>query len=99
VPALFIGVSDNSDLVRTTALIYLQVPEPKEQAAVLHRKYAVMLDQEKRRYENRVASFFFEPASRERHCLGLWLLPSFESTTGHPHGGVDPWAARMATHA
>ena len=49
VPKLFIEVSDNSDLVRTTALIYLQVPEPQERATILHRKYAVMLDEEKRR--------------------------------------------------
>ena len=46
-----------------------------------------------------MASFFFEPASLGPHYLGLSLLPSFESTIGHPRGGVDPWARRMAPHA
>jgi hypothetical protein len=58
-----------------------------------------MLDEEKRRYENRIASFFSEPASLEPRYLGLWLIPSFESTIGHPHGGVDSRARWMAPHA
>ncbi len=64
VPKLFIDASDNSDLARTTARLYLQAPEPKEQATILHGNYAGMLDEEKRSYENRIASFFLSNLAR-----------------------------------
>jgi hypothetical protein len=58
VPKLFIEASDNPDLAKTTARLFLESPEPKQQVTIVRGNYAGMLDEEKRDYENRLASFF-----------------------------------------
>src|SRR4029077_20095929 len=57
-PQLFIEASDSPDLARITRRLFVAAPEPKEEATVLRGNYAGMLDEEKRNYENRIASFF-----------------------------------------
>jgi pimeloyl-ACP methyl ester carboxylesterase len=64
VPKLFIEASDSPDLANTTRRLFLAAPEPKEQITLLHGKYAGMLDEEKRSYENRIASFFLSNLPR-----------------------------------
>jgi len=64
VPKLFIEASDNPDLAKTTARLFLSAPEPKEQVTIVRGNYAGMLDEEKRTYENRVASFFLSNLPR-----------------------------------
>jgi pimeloyl-ACP methyl ester carboxylesterase len=64
VPKLFIEASDNPDLAKTTARLFVSAPEPKEQVAIVRGNYAGMLDEEKRTYENRVASFFLSNLPR-----------------------------------
>jgi hypothetical protein len=64
VPKLFIEASDNPDLGKTTSRLFVAAPEPKEQATILHGNYAGMLDEEKRSYENRIASFFLSNLPR-----------------------------------
>jgi len=64
VPKLFIEAGDNPDLAKTTATIFLKAPEPKEQATILRGNYAGMLDEEKRSYEDRIASFFLSNLPR-----------------------------------
>jgi pimeloyl-ACP methyl ester carboxylesterase len=64
VPKLFIEASDNPDLANITGRLFLAAPEPKEQATLLRGNYAGMLDEEKRSYENRIASFFFSNLPR-----------------------------------
>ena len=58
VPKLFIEAADAPELAKITARLYLESPEPKEEAMLARGKYAGMLDEEKRNYENRIASFF-----------------------------------------
>ena len=64
VPKLFIEASDKPDLAKTTARLFLSAPEPKEQVTIVRGNYAGMLDEEKRTYENRVASFFLSNLPR-----------------------------------
>jgi hypothetical protein len=64
VPKLFIEASDSPDLARMTGQLFLEAPEPKEQATLLRGNYAGMLDEEKRSYENRIASFFLSNLPR-----------------------------------
>jgi len=64
VPKLFIEASDNPDLAKTTGRLFVEAPEPKEQATILRGNYAGMLDEEKRSYENRIASFFLSNLPR-----------------------------------
>ncbi len=64
VPKLFIQASDNPDLAKTTARLFLSAPEPKEQVTIVRGNYAGMLDEEKRTYENRIASFFLSNMPR-----------------------------------
>lgn len=64
VPKLFIEASDNPDLAKITLRLFLAAPEPKEQATLVHGNYAGMLDEEKRSYENRIASFFLSNLPR-----------------------------------
>jgi uncharacterized protein len=64
VPKLFIEASDNPDLAKTTSRLFVEAPEPKEQATILRGNYAGMLDEEKRSYENRIASFFLSNLPR-----------------------------------
>jgi pimeloyl-ACP methyl ester carboxylesterase len=64
VPKLFIQASDNPDLAKTTAQLFVLSPEPKEQVTIVRGNYAGMLDEEKRTYENRIASFFLSNLPR-----------------------------------
>jgi hypothetical protein len=64
VPKLFIEASDNPDLAKITSLLYLAAPDPKEEATLVRGNYAGMLDEEKRTYENRIASFFLSNLPR-----------------------------------
>jgi pimeloyl-ACP methyl ester carboxylesterase len=64
VPKLFIEASDNPDLAKTTARLFISAPEPKEQVSIVRGNYAGMLDEEKRTYENRIASFFLSNLPR-----------------------------------
>jgi pimeloyl-ACP methyl ester carboxylesterase len=64
VPKLFIEASDNPDLAKITLRLFLAAPEPKELATLVHGNYAGMLDEEKRSYENRIASFFLSNLPR-----------------------------------
>lgn len=64
VPKLFIEASDNPDLAKTTARLFISAPEPKEQVTIVRGNYAGMLDEEKRMYENRIASFFLSNLPR-----------------------------------
>lgn len=58
VPKLFIEAADAPELARITARLYFESPEPKQEEMLARGKYAGMLDDEKRSYENRIASFF-----------------------------------------
>jgi pimeloyl-ACP methyl ester carboxylesterase len=58
VPKLFIEAADAPELAKITARLFFEAPEPKEEAMLARGKYAGMLDEEKRSYENRIASFF-----------------------------------------
>lgn len=69
VAKLFISSSDEPELARSTRELFVRSPEPREQVILARGNYAGMLDDEKRRYENRIVSFFL-----------LHLPPS-----GHPH--------------
>lgn len=64
VPKLFIEASDNPDLAKSTGRLFVEAPEPKEQVTILRGNYAGMLDEEKRSYENRIASFFLSNLPR-----------------------------------
>ncbi len=64
VPKLFIEASDNPDLAKVTGRLFLLAPEPKEQVTIVRGNYAGMLDEEKRSYENRIASFFLSNLPR-----------------------------------
>jgi pimeloyl-ACP methyl ester carboxylesterase len=64
VPKLFIEASDSPELAKITGRLFVEAPEPKEQATLLHGNYAGMLDEEKRSYENRIASFFLSNLPR-----------------------------------
>ena len=58
VPTLYIQALDDPELAETTRQIFLQAPEPREQAIIPHGNYASFGDDDKRLYENRVLSFF-----------------------------------------
>jgi pimeloyl-ACP methyl ester carboxylesterase len=58
VPTLFIQALDDPELAATTRQMFLQAPEPREQAIIEHGNFVGLSDQEKRDYENRVVSFF-----------------------------------------
>lgn len=58
VPTLFIQAQDDPELAATTQQMFLQAPEPREQAIIVHGNFVSLSDQEKRDYENRVVSFF-----------------------------------------
>jgi pimeloyl-ACP methyl ester carboxylesterase len=64
VPKLFIEASDNPDLAKVTGRLFVLAPEPKEQVTIVRGNYAGMLDEEKRSYENRIASFFLSNLPR-----------------------------------
>jgi pimeloyl-ACP methyl ester carboxylesterase len=58
VPKLFIEAVDNPNLAMITNRLFLAAPDPKQEAKLGRGNYAGMLDDEKRSYENRIASFF-----------------------------------------
>lgn len=58
VATLFIQAMDDPELGAITKQMFLQAPEPREQAIVPHGNFAGMDDEDKRTYENRVVSFF-----------------------------------------
>src|SRR2546426_9141933 len=58
VPTLYIQALDDPELAETTRQIFLQAPEPREQAIIPHGNFVSFGDDEKRTYENRVVSFF-----------------------------------------
>jgi pimeloyl-ACP methyl ester carboxylesterase len=58
VPKLFIQALDDPELGASTRQLFLQAPEPREQAILPHGDFVSLSDQEKRDYENRVVSFF-----------------------------------------
>jgi pimeloyl-ACP methyl ester carboxylesterase len=64
VPKLFIEASDQPELSQVTSRLFVAAPEPKERATLLRGNYAGMLDDEKRSYENRIASFFLSNLPR-----------------------------------
>src|SRR5207302_549186 len=49
---------DDPELAAITRQMFLQAPEPREQAIIAHGNFVSLSDQEKREYENRVVSFF-----------------------------------------
>ena len=58
VATLFIQALDDPELAAITRQMFLQAPEPREQAIIAHGNFVSLSDQEKREYENRVVSFF-----------------------------------------
>src|SRR5260370_18451270 len=58
VPTLYIQALDDPELAETTRQMFLQAPEPREQAIIQHGNYASFGDDDKQLYENRVVSFF-----------------------------------------
>jgi len=58
VPTLYIEALDDPELADTTRQIFLQAPEPREQAIIPHGNFVSFGDDDKRTYENRVVSFF-----------------------------------------
>src|SRR6266700_2129315 len=58
VPTLFIQALDDPELAAITRQMFLEAPEPREQAIIAHGNFVSLSDQEKREYENRVVSFF-----------------------------------------
>ena len=58
VPTLFIQAVDDPELADITRKIFLQAPEPREQAIIAHGNFVGLGDDDKRVYENRVVTFF-----------------------------------------
>ncbi len=58
VPTLYIQALDDPELAEATRQIFLQAPEPREQAIIPRGNYVSFSDDDKRLYENRVVSFF-----------------------------------------
>jgi len=58
VPTLFIQALDDPELAETTRQMFLNAPEPREQAIIPHGNFVNLDDEDKRTYENRVVTFF-----------------------------------------
>ncbi len=58
VPMLFVQAQDDPDMAAITRQMFLEAPEPREEAVIAHGNFVGLSDQEKRDYENRVVSFF-----------------------------------------
>jgi pimeloyl-ACP methyl ester carboxylesterase len=58
VPKLFIEAADDPELAALTRKIFVNAPEPKEEAVIPHGNYPDMGDEDKRTYENRIVTFF-----------------------------------------
>jgi pimeloyl-ACP methyl ester carboxylesterase len=67
VPTLYILAVDDPELAETTRQLFLRAPEPREQAIIAHGNFALMNDEDKRAYENRVVAFYLSklPATRK----------------------------------
>jgi hypothetical protein len=55
---LFLATTQELRLADATQEIFRQAPEPKDIAILSHGRYAGLVDEEKRMYENRLVSFF-----------------------------------------
>jgi pimeloyl-ACP methyl ester carboxylesterase len=58
VPMLFIEAADDPETASITRNIFKKAPEPREEAVIPHGNFVNLPDDEKRKYENRVVSFF-----------------------------------------
>jgi hypothetical protein len=58
VPKLFLIAPDEGVLSAATRQLFVQAPEPKDQALLTQGNYAGMLDEEKHEYEDRIVAFF-----------------------------------------
>ena len=58
VAKLFLATTQETALADSTQEIYRQTPEPKDMQVLSHGRYAGLVDEEKREYENRLVSFF-----------------------------------------
>src|SRR5215475_11717022 len=58
VPTLYIQAVDDPELAESTRKLFLKAPEPRDQAIIPHGNFAVMSDDDKQTYQNRVISFF-----------------------------------------
>jgi hypothetical protein len=58
IPKLFLASTAEPELAASTQDVFQLAPEPKEMAVLSHGRYAGLLDEEKRGYENRLVSFF-----------------------------------------
>lgn len=67
VPTLYIQAVDDPELAETTRQLFLRAPEPREQAIIAHGNFALMNDEDKRAYENRIVAFYLSklPATRK----------------------------------
>jgi pimeloyl-ACP methyl ester carboxylesterase len=67
VPSLYIQAVDDPELADTTRQLFLRAPEPREQAIIAHGNFALMNDEDKRSYENRIVAFYLAklPATRK----------------------------------
>lgn len=55
---LFIGAADEPVLEESTRQLFLQAPEPREQAVLARGNFVSLEGEERNAYENRVISFF-----------------------------------------
>jgi pimeloyl-ACP methyl ester carboxylesterase len=58
VPKLFIAAIDDPELADLTREMFSKAPEPREMAMIPHGNFVNLNDDDKRKYENRVVSFF-----------------------------------------
>lgn len=58
VPKLFIEAGDDPTLAETTRRMFMDAPDPRDQAIIAHGNFVGLGDADKRDYENRVVSFF-----------------------------------------
>jgi pimeloyl-ACP methyl ester carboxylesterase len=60
IPKLFVQGNDNRAFADFTVQLFFSAPEPKSQAVVTKSRYAFMLDDEKRAYDNTIVQFFLQ---------------------------------------
>jgi pimeloyl-ACP methyl ester carboxylesterase len=58
VPKLFVQALDNPELAATTQELFVQAPEPRDQAILPRGDFVSMGDDDRKDYENRIVSFF-----------------------------------------
>lgn len=58
IPKLFIQANESPEFAAATQKLFQSAPAPKEQVIVQKAKYATMMDDERRRYENDLLRFF-----------------------------------------